>query len=232
MVRSPWHSDRVDDVTLWPPLGVRVSSGDTELVYADDRLLMQVAALAADGVHDEDTMPFPVSWTRGSPQQVARSVLTFQWGNRAAMTPEHWRLELAVLHAGTPVGMQGAVARDFTVARQAETGSWLGRAHQGQGIGRAMRLLVLHLLFDGLGAQSATTSAFDDNPASNAVTRALGYRPDGHELVAREGRPARVLRYRLDRADWLDRPPALRPPVEMAGIDALRTFLGLPHGPD
>jgi RimJ/RimL family protein N-acetyltransferase len=128
--------------------------------------------------------------------------------------------------------MQGATARDFAVVGQAETGSWLGRAHQGQGIGRTMRLLMLHLLFDGLGAQAATSSAFEDNVASNAVTRALGYAPDGEDLVAREGRPARILRYRLSRADWDARPTTLRPEVEMAGIAPLRSLLGLPHGPD
>ncbi|MBU4213764.1 MAG: GNAT family N-acetyltransferase [Actinobacteria bacterium] len=222
----------MDDATLWPPTAVRVSTGDTALVYADDALLLQVARVAAAGVHDEDTMPFPVSWTRGSPLQVARSVLAFQWGARANITPESWRFELVVLHAGEPVGMQGATARDFPVVGQAETGSWLGRDHQGRGIGRTMRLLVLHLLFEGLGARAATTSAFEDNAASNAVTRTLGYAPDGEDLVAREGRPARVLRYRLSRADWDTRPATLRPEVEMTGIAPLRSLLGLPHGPD
>ena len=50
-----------------------------------------------------------------------------------------------------------------------------------------MRGAVLALAFDGLGAESATTEAFVDNPASAGVSRALGYRPNGTGSIAPEG---------------------------------------------
>ncbi|SFB35143.1 GNAT family N-acetyltransferase [Cellulomonas marina] len=210
---------------LWPPSAVRVRSGDLELRYLDDELLLALADLASRGLHDEDRMPFLHPWTRGTPAEVARSVLTYQWAQRAALTPSRWSLELAVLHQGRAVGVQAMTTTDFPVLGAAETGSWLGREHQGRGLGRQMRHLVLHLLFEGLGARTATTSAREDNAASLGVTRALGYRPDGTADAAVEGMPARILRFRLDRADWDGRPPALRPPVTTEGLEALRAFL-------
>jgi RimJ/RimL family protein N-acetyltransferase len=220
-----------DLATIWPPSALRVQSGNLALVYPDDGLLVALGRLAGDGVHDDDQMPFYVPWTRGTPLQVARTLLTYQWRARAEMTPESWRLELAVLHRGEPVGIQSVSADRFMTTRVAETGSWLGRSHQGQGIGTSMRVLVLHLLFEGLGAAAATSAAFDDNGPSNAVSRSLGYRPNGVDTAARESRPARLLRYRLDREEWLTRPASQRPMVTYAGIDDLRAFLGLDRGP-
>jgi RimJ/RimL family protein N-acetyltransferase len=82
------------------------------------------------------------------------------------------------------------------------TGSFLGLAHQGRGIGREMRAAVLHLAFDGLGARRAETAAFSDNPASRRVTEVLGYRSNGDEVVVRRGEAAVVERFVLDRAAW------------------------------
>ena len=72
--------------------------------------------------------------------------------------------------------MQDIGAENFRAVRSVETGSWLGRAHQGQGIGREMREAVLHLAFAGLGAEEALSGAFEDNAASLATSRAVGLR--------------------------------------------------------
>jgi RimJ/RimL family protein N-acetyltransferase len=61
--------------------------------------------------------------------------------------------------------------------------------------------------FDHLGAVSARSSAFDDNHASHAVSRKLGYRPDGTFTQVRRGEPARQTRLLLTpatfvRPDW------------------------------
>jgi len=57
------------------------------------------------------------------------------------------------------------------------TGSWLGMRHQGKGFGTEMRAAILMLAFDHLGAKTARSSAFTDNPRSLAVSRRLGYEP-------------------------------------------------------
>jgi RimJ/RimL family protein N-acetyltransferase len=216
-------------VRLWPASGVRVRSGELELRWIDDDLMLELAALAARGVHAADAMPFEHPWTRGTPDDVARSVMTYQWNARTRVSPATFVLELGVIDAGVPVGVQGLVADDWSVLRRVQTGSWLGLDHQGRGVGRRMRLMALHLAFAGLGAREATTGAFADNPASNAVTRRLGYEPNGSVLVARDGEPALHHNYRMSHEQWqlrsVEHAAFLGAPVEMDGVDALRAFL-------
>lgn len=221
----------LSDVDIWPLTGLRVVSGDLELVAPDDRMLLALARLAAEGVHPPDSMPFLVPWTRGTPQQVARSVMTYQWGLRQRTTPADWAIELAVVRDGEPLGTQGMYAKDFLVTRTAETGSWLGLRHQHGGVGTRMRLMILHLLFEGLGALHATSSAFVDNPGSTGVSRRLGYRPNGVLHQAREGGPVDSQLFVLDRADWDARPDHLRPDVRVEGIGPVREQLGLESSP-
>ncbi|GIG20728.1 succinyl-CoA transferase Rv0802c [Cellulomonas chitinilytica] len=217
----------MDLADLWPPAGLRVQHDDLELRFLDDDLLLRLADLARSGVHAEDRMPFAFPWTRGTPDEVARSVLRYQWATRAHVDPDDWRLELAVLVGGELVGVQGAVATKYPVTRTAETGSWLGLRFHGAGIGTRMRLAMLHLLFDGLGAQEATTGAFTDNAASLAVTRKLGYLASGRRRLAREGEVAESLSFSMSVEQWRARPATMRPPVTITGAEAVAELLGV-----
>ncbi|MCC2032066.1 GNAT family N-acetyltransferase [Microbacterium allomyrinae] len=214
---------------LWPASGVRVRAGDLELRWIDDELLVELAALAGRGIHAPDAMPFEHPWTRGEPDEVARNVLTYQWDVRPRVSPDRFAVELAVLHHGVPVGVQGLTANDWPVLRRVQTGSWLGMAHQGRGIGSRMRVLALHLAFEGLGAREATSGAFADNPASNAVSRRVGYESDGAFMVAREGVAVSHNRYTMSQQRWVElRAPhraLLGAPVELRGVDAFRRQL-------
>ena len=212
---------------LWPFPDLRVTSGDLELRYIDDGTLLSLAALAAEGLHEESFMPFAVPWTRGTPLEIARSVLAYQWGARSRLSPEIWELELALLLDGVPVGIQAIGAKDFPATRTVGTGSWLGRAYQGRGVGRRMRALVLHLAFEGLDARTAVTSAWADNAPSNGVTRRLGYAPNGNVVEAREGVGVEHLRYRLDRGDWEANQAVHLPGVRLAGVDGVREYLSI-----
>lgn len=214
---------------LWPPAGLRAVAGDLELRWIDDALLADLAELAARGVHAPDSMPFSVPWTRGTPEEVARSVLTYQWGARADVGPSRLRLELAVVLDGEPVGIQAAGGENWAVLRQVETGSWLGAQHQGLGIGSRMRALMLELLFDGLGAAVVRSAAFTDNAASNAVSRRVGYLDDGEDRLVREGAVAIARRYVLARERWLAVRAAnlemLGAPVLLEGVRAVREMI-------
>lgn len=220
--------------TLWPASDLRVRAGDLELRWMDDELLLELAQLAGRGIHDPDVMPFEHGWTRGIPEQVARSVLAFQWNARAQVGPDRFVLELAVLDDGVPAGVQGLVADRWSVLHRVQTGSWLGRTHQGRGIGTRMRVLALTLAFDGLGAREATTGAFADNPASNAVSRRVGYEPNGTVSVEREGVATEHNNYRMTADRW----SALRSvhgrllgaPVHLDGIEGLREQVGADLG--
>ncbi len=108
----------------------------------------------------------------------------------------------ALAEDGAVVGTQGMSAKNYAILREVGTGSWLGRQHQGQGTGTAMRAAVLALAFDGLGADYATSGAFTDNAASLGVSRKLGYAEDGIARHAIRGRPADERRLRIDRATW------------------------------
>lgn len=211
--------------SVWPAAGVRARAGNLELCWIDDDLLVRLADLASRGVHPPETMPFSVSWTRGTPGQVARNVLTFQWGIRSQVGPDVLRLELAVLVDGEPVGIQGVGGGDWAVLRTVETGSWLGIEHQGKGIGTRMRALVLELLFGGLDARVVTSGAWADNAPSNRVSRRVGYLDDGSDERVRDGRPSEHRRYRMTRERWESVRAAnqelLGAPVELTVPDGL-----------
>jgi RimJ/RimL family protein N-acetyltransferase len=83
---------------------------------------------------------------------------------------------------GEVVGVQDINAEHFATLRSVHTGSWLGLAHQGQGLGKEMRQAILHLAFAGLGALEAHSGAFFDNEASLATSRSVGYQPNGEAL--------------------------------------------------
>ena len=221
-----------DDLAqLWPAASIRVRAGDLELRWIDDATLVELAELASRGVHPPEAMPFEHPWTRGTPEEVARSVLAYQWGVRGRLSPADWALELAVVRAGTVVGVQGLVASDWPVLRTVRTGSWLGLEHQGRGIGTRMRVLALHLAFEGLGVAEALSGAFVDNGPSNAVSRRVGYEEDGAFRVAREGVAVRHNRFVMTRERWeaLRRAHAdiLGAPAELEGSEGLARMIGV-----
>jgi RimJ/RimL family protein N-acetyltransferase len=189
-------------VDRWPLFGLRVRTPRLELRYPDDTLALALAELALGGVHDPGEMPFMTPWTDAPPDELPRNSLQWQWRSRAEHTVDKWRLDLAVIVDGEVVGAQGVAAEQFARRRGVLTGSWLGRAHQGQGIGTEMRRAMLHLAFAGLGAEFAETEAFEDNPSSLGVTRKLGYEPCGDAIHVRRDAPARTLHFRMARAWW------------------------------
>jgi RimJ/RimL family protein N-acetyltransferase len=186
----------------WPIAGLRVLAPRLELRLPDEADLFALAALAEAGVHDPAVQPFSVAWTDVEPVARARSVLQYHWSCLGSWRPDKWELNLVVVVDGAVVGTQGLSATDFGLLREVGTGSWLGREHQGQGIGTAMRAAALALVFDGLGAEFAVSSAFTHNAASLGVSRKLGYLDDGTERQVSRGRPGELRRLRLDRAGW------------------------------
>ena len=122
-----------------------------------------------------------------------------------------------VVHGGRVIGTQDAEAEDFPVARSVTTAAWLGRAWQGRGLGREMREAILHLAFEGLGAQVAYSRAWEENVAALTISRSLGYQPNGTELRARGNEAAVQVNMALERADWERR---RRNDVEITGLEA------------
>jgi RimJ/RimL family protein N-acetyltransferase len=192
---------------IWPLFDLVVRTPRLELRYVDDDLATALAGLAADGVHDPGWMPFSMPWTDVPSPQLERNSMQWFWRCRAELQPEAWQLPMAVVVDGEVAGVQDIIARNrFAVHRTFSTGSWLGRAHQGKGIGKEMRAAVLHLGFEGLGAGCAHTEAWEDNASSLGVTRSLGYEPNGERIDTRRGDvAATMLAFRMTRDAWLGR---------------------------
>lgn len=206
----------------FPLLALRVRTPRLELRLPAPEELAALAELASEGVHEPGSMPFLVPWTDQEPALVARSLVQFHWLRLGRWSPDDWGLDLVVFRDGEVVGQQSVSAKQFAITREVHTGSWVGRRYQGQGIGTEMRRAVLHLAFAGLGAEEAASGAFEDNAASLAVSRKLGYRPDGVARHVVRDALAVEHRLRLGRDAWRDDVPVtiegLPPCLPLFGI--------------
>ena len=211
-------------VDVWPLYGLTIRTARLELRLPRDEDLAGLADQAAGGVHPPGEQPFLTPWTDGTPEDRAHSVLTEHWRGLADWSPARWQLGLGVFRDGAPLGVVALMGRDFAVVRQITTWSWLGLDHHGKGYGTEARAGLLTLAFDHLGAQSARTDVFQDNHASQGVSRKLGYEPDGISIDAR-GKEALISdRLRLSRAKWQSQD---RPPVTIEGVGPCLPMFGL-----
>ncbi|MEV4833282.1 GNAT family protein [Nonomuraea sp. NPDC049486] len=186
----------------WPFFRLSITTPRLELRYPSLEDLDELAERAAEGVHEAGVMPFLFPWSEAAPAERAHSTIQYHFRQWGELSPAKWSLDFVVVFEGRIVGTQALAGRDFTLLREVSSGSWLGRRFQGMGIGTEMRGAVLHLAFAGLGAEYATTEAFEDNHSSIAVTRKFGYHDDGITLHRRQGRPVVTRNFRLPRADW------------------------------
>jgi RimJ/RimL family protein N-acetyltransferase len=208
----------------WPLFGLRLRTPRLELRVPDLDDLGALADLAAAGVHDPAVQPFVAGWTDAEPEHVARNVLQWQWSMMGRWSPQDWGLQFVAVADGRVIGTQALDGRDFAVLRQVGTGSWLGREFHGLGYGTEMRAAVLHLAFDGLHAEFATSEAFADNGASYGVSRKLGYVDNGVERHLVRGKPVVGRRLRLDREGWS---AARTVEVTVEGLEPCLPMLGL-----
>jgi RimJ/RimL family protein N-acetyltransferase len=212
--------------SFWPLFDLVVRTPRLELRLPREEEFPAIVELVDAGIHDPGTMPFFVAWTDLDPEPRAREAAQWMWGHRANWSPDKWTLTACVFVDGQPVGMQDIGAENFRGVRSVDTGSWLGRAHQGKGIGREMREAVLHLAFAGLGAEEALSGAFEDNAASLATSRAVGYEENGEARGRRRDGSGRTVRFRMGRDAWELR---RRNDIEIIGLaGCLEMFIGSP----
>ncbi len=213
--------DRRDVYTKLPhPLTrLRLRTPRLELRLATVAELRALFRVAEAGIHDPAEMPFEHPWTDLLEEG---GFLAFHLGHPLAWRPYDWHLELVVFHERAPVGVQGIGARDFASTRAVASGSWLGRAWQGQGLGTEMRSAVLTLAFAGLGADVARSGAISGNAPSLAISRKLGYKQVGSHVVAPRGEPVEHADLELRRDSF-----ASPVPVDVEGLDAVRSLFGV-----
>ncbi|WP_026925241.1 GNAT family N-acetyltransferase [Glycomyces arizonensis] len=208
-----------------PIYRLRLRTERLELRLPDAEELAGLADVAADGIHDPGFMPFLFPWTDTTPAKRGRSVAL--WYHRCIGRWEsgNWHVPFVVFYEDEPIGIQEIGSRKFAVSREVDTGSWIGLAHQGKGIGTEMRAAVLHFAFAGIGADWATSASFDGNEASAGVSHRLGYRADGVKYEVVQGKRRLERRWRLSREDW---EANRRHEVAIEGLDeGVREMLGL-----
>lgn len=213
----------MDLTEAFAPFGLRIEAGPLVLRPVTDDVLPGLIELSLAGIHDPASMPFSFPWTDAPAAELPFNYASYHWGLRANWTRQRWDLEFAVEYEGTLVGCQGFLTSDYLLTRTGETGSWLGRQFHGRGIGTAMRRAICAFCFDHLDAEEITSAAFLDNPASLAVSRKVGYQPNG---VFRKTR--RPQEWAPNQALVLTPATFVRgEPITVTGVDAFRRFIGL-----
>lgn len=208
----------------WPLFDLVIRTPRLECRYVTQELAVELVELAAKGIHPPERMPFNMAWTDAPPGELERNSLQHFWRTWSSHRPDEWTLPFAVVADGVVVGTTDVRGSDFAVLRQAGTGSWLGQAYQGKGLGTEFRHAMLELAFAHLGAVRARSAAYDDNTASLGVSRKLGYREDGEKWMVRRGEPARQIRLAMDRADW---ERIRRSDITVEGLEPCLPLLGL-----
>ncbi|MFI5044693.1 MAG: GNAT family N-acetyltransferase [Acidimicrobiales bacterium] len=221
----------------WPIWDIRIRTPRLELRPLAQQEMFDLVEVMRAGIHDPADMPFLNPFTDLPSPERERNAYRYFLSNWATWTPLDWKLTFAVYlrpdtgpdvatgaPAGTCVANQSIMAKQFPIRRVVDTGSWVGRAHHGHGIGKEMRAAVLHFAFEGLGAQRAQTEAFVDNPASQRVTESLGYTDDGGGVDVQRDHARRVHRYALERDEWARR---RRDDITLAGLEGALDMFGL-----
>lgn len=209
---------------IWPPAELSVVTPRLTLRYISDELAVELAHLAAAGIHDPAMQPFSEPWTDVPSPQLEQNTLRYFWKCRAETTAEHWDLCLGVVVEGKPAGVCTLHGDDFPTRRSATTGSWLGRGFQGQGLGREIRQAALHLLFAGFGAERAVTRAWHDNAASVAVTRSLPYTQTATTQERRRDRLDTMIEFTMMAEQWN---AIKRNDIQLNGVPAVREQLNI-----
>lgn len=216
-----WLAHDMDLVDIFPAFGLRIECGPVTLRALRESDGPRVAELAAEGIHAAESRPFLRPWNLEEKQPLTS--LQFYYRTWASMTPASWTLMFAVERDGLVVGAQDMMTESFPVLRTAETGSWLGLAHQGRGTGTLMRQAILAFAFDHLGAVEMTSGAWADNPSSRRVSEKCGYVLNGYDLKDRQGQAVRSNRFVVTPQTFI------RPPYEVCvtGVDAFLRSMDL-----
>jgi RimJ/RimL family protein N-acetyltransferase len=209
----------------YPLLNLRVRTPRLVLAGATDELLERLIPVVRAGVVGAGPLPFddPMSLYEDSPEREWRWLRAI-WAGRARVDRSWWRLYFVVMVNGEPAGVQDLTGVQFAALGTVSTFSWLGPEYRGRGVGTEMRAAVLHLAFAGLAAREAASEAFADNQASNRVSEALGYEPDGTSWATRRGDAAPLKRWKLTRERW---ETTRRTDIELVGVQECLPVLGV-----
>jgi RimJ/RimL family protein N-acetyltransferase len=205
----------------WPLFDLRLECRSVSLRPVREADLPHLAAILPDDVgHDPRLEMFP---GLSDAENERRLFWQGYWRALGSWSPSSWVLHLAVEHEGELVGVQTLEGEDFPRLRTVDSASWLVPGVRGRGVGVAMRIAVLGLAFDHLGAVAAVSSATVGNAASLGVSRRIGYTDNGVSLIVETGGVAQLQHLRLTAAAWRHGDE-----VTVSGIERCRPWFGSP----
>jgi RimJ/RimL family protein N-acetyltransferase len=211
------------DLPDWPLFGLRLECRGICLRPVREADLAHLADIEpADWELDPRAELLPELDRR---QNRRRLLYQGHWRSAGTWSPTSWALDMAVEADGAVVGVQWLEAEQFPVLRTVDSGSWLSHAVRGRGIGVAMRMAVLGLAFDHLGALAAVSSARGGNAASLGVSRRIGYRPNGVSLNDSGNGVIELTHVRLTSGEWQAAGHGRE--VTVAGFEPCRPWFGL-----
>jgi len=206
---------------VWPLFGLRLTAPDVVLRPATESDQVSLAAQVPD---DLELDPGATRYAVDKALNRRAAVMQGYWSALGTWTTEERVLPMVIVHAGVVVGSQTLEGTRFPEVRTVDSSSWLVPSARGRGWGRQARAAVLALAFADLGAEAAVTSAWRDNHASLAVSRALGYVDNGVSLHPRGDGRGDMLHLRLTRAKWASRRQLS---VSVTGFAPCRPYFGL-----
>jgi RimJ/RimL family protein N-acetyltransferase len=205
----------------WPLLNLRLQCRNVRLRAIREGDLEHLGAiLPGDVGHDPRLELLP---ELSDAENERRLFYQGYWRALGTWSPSSWTLHMAVEHDGELVGVQTLEGDDFPMLRTVDSASWLVPAVRGHGVGVAMRMAVLGLAFDHLGAVAAITSATVSNAASLGVSRHIGYTDNGIGLIRETGGVATLQHLRLTADQWRHSAE-----VTVEGFHPCRPWFGLP----
>jgi RimJ/RimL family protein N-acetyltransferase len=207
----------------WPMFDIRITTPDLMLRHLTEADLASLAdILPADAEQDPAATTY-----EGLEASRNRGAVVHQeyWRARGGWRPESWALSFGVFQGDELLGYQGLEGNDFARLRTVDSSSFLTPAVRNRGWGKQMRAAVLTLAFAHLDARFAITSAWSDNHASLAVSRALGYVDNGFTAHARGEAAGEMAHLRLTRQTWMA--CSWSDEVSVAGVEECLVFFGL-----
>ena len=202
----------------WPLFDVVVRTPRIELRLATEDEWSELADEISPKIYERTgVMPFGRDWPASPPSEA----MQHRWRALANWSADNWQFQACVFVDGRIVGAQGIWASRFGELRSVATGSWLLPDAQGKGIGREMRIAVLHLAFAGLGAMEAKSQTRVGNMASNAISEALGYETTHRDHFMFGDERAEQFNMIMRRADWEQHPLHQRDDITIEGLESV-----------
>lgn len=207
----------------WRPMTIRLEIGALTLRPVRESDLAHLASMLPDDAEHDPASEMFAGLTLGDNRR--RILLQTYWKRLGTWSVDSWSMLFQVSAGDRVVGVQGLEGEHFASLRTVDSWSWLDPAARGRGLGVAMRTAVLALAFDHLGAQAAVSSAREDNVASLAVSRRIGYDGNGVSRSLSRSGPCTLRHMLLTKHTWAA--SGLGASVTVRGLEGCAPWFGV-----